>query len=88
MDPNSGRFVEEQYAESWMQRIEIGETIKIKGEECEVTAIGDRHITLRLLSADERMAKAFGGSLVTDMDSLNRHERRERAALARKREKK
>ncbi len=35
MDPNAGRFVEEAQAESWMQRIEVGEVVKIKGEEFE-----------------------------------------------------
>ena len=37
-----------------MQRIEVGETIKLKGEECVVESIGDRTVTLKLLSRADR----------------------------------
>lgn len=60
MDTNSGRFVEEEQAEKWMQRIAVGEIIKLKGEECRVVKIGERRVTLELMSADERMMQEFG----------------------------
>ena len=59
MDSNAGRFVEEQQAEEWMSRIAVGEVVKIKGEELEVTKIGEREITLKLLSFEERNARAM-----------------------------
>jgi len=59
MDPNAGRFIEEERAEAWMARIEVGETIKIKGEELEVVEIGDRTVTLKLLSFEERMSRGL-----------------------------
>ena len=55
MDTNSGRFVEEENADRWMQRLEVGETIKIKGEELRVVEISGRRVTLELKSATERM---------------------------------
>ena len=54
MDPNAGRFVEEAQAESWMQRIEVGEVVKIKGEEFEVLGFEGREIRLRMRSAEDR----------------------------------
>jgi hypothetical protein len=44
MDTKMGRFLDQNHedVESWMQRIEVGEIIKIKGEECRVESIGDR----------------------------------------------
>ncbi len=68
MDTNSGRFIEEKNAEEWMQRISVGETIKIKGEECEVMAFTDRTVTLKLLSADERVERFY-------KDEANAHDR-------------
>ena len=59
MDTDSGRFVDDEQAQSWMQRISVGEVIKIKGEECEVVELGERTITLKLLSADERLRMQF-----------------------------
>lgn len=56
MDTNSGRFVEEENAEAWMERISVGEIIKIKGEELEVVQIHQREIVLKLRSADDRIA--------------------------------
>ncbi len=52
MDPMAGRFVEEDRAEKWMARVEIGEVVKIKGEELEIVEIGDRTLTLKLLSPE------------------------------------
>lgn len=57
MDTNTGRFVEEESAEKWMQRIAVGEVIKIKDEECEVVSFGNRTVTLKLLSHEDRMRK-------------------------------
>ena len=65
MDTRSGEFVEDERAESWMQRIGIGEVVKIKGEELEVVGISGREITLRLLSANDRLARALGDSCGT-----------------------
>ena len=55
MDSNAGEFVDERRAEKWMERIAVGEVVKIKGEELEVVTIGKREITLKLLSHDDRM---------------------------------
>ena len=65
MDTNSGRFIEEQNAESWMQRIEVGEIIKIKGEELRVVSIESRRITLELMSAEDRIQDELMRSLLT-----------------------
>jgi hypothetical protein len=54
MNPSSGEFIDVDRAENWMQRIYVGEVIKIKGEECEVVTIGRREITLKLLSTTDR----------------------------------
>lgn len=61
MDTNQGRFVEEEQAESWMQRIQVGEIIKIKGEECRVEAIGSHIVTLKLLNPSERAIEEIFG---------------------------
>lgn len=55
MDSMSGQFVEEDRAEKWMARVEVGEIVKIKGEELEIVKIEGREMTLKLLSAEERM---------------------------------
>jgi len=57
MDTNSGRFVEEESAEAWMQRVAVGEIIKVKGEECEVAEIRGRTLVLQLLSHEDRMER-------------------------------
>ena len=68
MDTNAGRFVEEKSAEAWMQRVEVGEVVKIKGEELRIVVIEDRRITLELLSADDRMrTEAEARSALADM---------------------
>lgn len=59
MDSNAGEFIEEKRAEVWMQRIEVGEVIKIKDEELEVVKIETREITLKLLSAHERTVRGL-----------------------------
>lgn len=59
MDSDTGHFVDEKEAEAWMQRIAVGEAIEIKGEACEVITIGDREVTLRLLSAGERAFRSM-----------------------------
>lgn len=55
MDTNTGEFVDDSRAESWMQRIDVGEVIKIKGEELDVLRIDERTIVLKLLNASDRM---------------------------------
>lgn len=60
MDPMSGRFVEEERAEQWMARVEVGEVVKIKGEELEIVKIEGREMTLKLLSAEDRGRRAIG----------------------------
>lgn len=54
MDTNAGEFVSEERAEAWMQRIQVGEVVKIKSEELEVVGIGKHEITLKLLSQRDR----------------------------------
>ena len=80
MDPNAGRFIEEECAENWMARIEVGETIKIKGEELEVTEIGDRTVTLKLLSHDERMSRGLP-SFADREDAASREIHRQRKKM-------
>ncbi len=77
MDTNSGRFVEAELAEPWMQRIGVGEVVKIKGEECRVTKIEGRRIELELMSAEDRIRSQMG--LLID-EPRNRHERRKAEA--------
>lgn len=55
MNSQTGHFVKEDRAEQWMQRVEIGEVVKIKGEELEIVEIEGRHIKLKLLSAEDRI---------------------------------
>lgn len=80
MDAMSGRFVEESSAEDWMQRLEIGEKVMIKGEELRVVVIEDRRVTLELSSAMERMvAEAEASDSLMEMrermldDKRSRH---------------
>ncbi len=68
MDTNAGRFVEEADAEKWMQRLAVGEIVKIKGEELVVLAIDDRRVVLQLQSAEDRsLAEAAGGEHLADL---------------------
>ena len=78
MDTEAGRFVEEESAEDWMQRISVGEEIPIKGETCVVTAISDREVTLKLLSREDRLTReaAAGESLMGLRDEILREESR------------
>lgn len=63
MDTNAGQFVQEDRAEQWMQRLTVGEIVKIKDEELEVVKIEGRECTLKLRSAAERFGEV-------DMDAL------------------
>lgn len=78
MNTDTGEFVREERIRSWMKTLSVGEVVKLKGEECQVTAIGERTVTLTLLSDEDRMRM--------EVESIagNRHERRRKAALARK----
>ncbi len=70
MDSNAGRFVEEADAEKWMQRLAVGETVKIKGEELTVLAIDDRRVVLQLKSADDRsLAELAAGERLDDLSA-------------------
>lgn len=73
MDTNAGRFVGEESAKSWMQRVEVDEVIKIKGEECRVVSINGRRLEVELLSSDDRMRRQMESIL---SEPRNRHERR------------
>lgn len=66
MNPQTGMFVQEDRAEKWMQRVEVGEIVKIKGEELEIVEIEDRHIKLRLLSVEDRVRKHGGDYQMID----------------------
>ena len=70
MDTNAGEFVDEQRSESWMQRIEVGEVIKIKGEELEVLKINERTIVLKLLSASDKVKRALSGMSIATYEDL------------------
>ena len=73
MNTDTGHFVDEQDAKSWMQRIAVHEVIKIKGEECRVVSIEGRRVTLELLSSDDRQ-RSYIDALFDE--PRNRHERR------------
>ena len=62
MDPNAGRFIEEGRAGAWMERIAVGEIVKIKGEEFEVLGFNDRKIVLKLLSAEDRFQERLSAT--------------------------
>ena len=74
MDTNSGRFVGEEEAQPWMKRIAVGEVVSLKGEDCRVTRIAGRIISLELMSAEDRMRDL--------LENPNRHERRAAAVRA------
>jgi hypothetical protein len=74
MDSNAGEFVGEERAEAWMQRIGVGEVIKIKGEELEVVSIGRREITLKLLSFTERTFAAESFAELANAESKRQRE--------------
>jgi hypothetical protein len=59
MNPNSGEFEDGARAKAWMERVKVGEVVKIKGEELEIVSIAKRTITLKLLSADDRLRSNF-----------------------------
>jgi len=80
MDTNSAEFVGEERAEAWMQRIEVGEVIKIKGEDLEVVRIEKREITLKLLSAYERTVRGFA-TFAEEEDTAAREIQRQREKM-------
>ena len=82
MDPNVGRFIEEENAEKWMETLEIGEIVKIKGEELEVAEIGDRTVTFKLRSAMERTYSEFAAR--TSMEEMRAAMRREPSEFEKK----
>lgn len=71
MDTNSGEFVEEDRAEQWMKRVEVGQTIKILGEEFEITKIDRREMTVKMFSFEDRLRGSMGSALA-DMGSAGR----------------
>lgn len=56
MDAKGGRYLPEDspLAEPEMPRIKVGEIVKVKRIPHEVVSFGERTITLRMLSAEER----------------------------------
>jgi len=54
MNTDTGEFVGPDRAEAWMERLGIGEIVKIKGEELEVIRIEGREVTLKLRSWEDR----------------------------------
>jgi len=100
MDTDRGRFVEEEEAAAHMERLAVGETVKIKGAEFAVVSIGEREVVLKLLSSEDRVRRVFsdmvpGEGLEERMQALqdrespfsggNRHERRRRERENRRR---
>jgi len=76
MNTDTGHFETVEEAPKWATHIRVGERVTLKGEQCKVTEINDRHITLELLSAEDR-------------GEMNRHERmkaRSKRNRARRRE--
>jgi len=55
MDTNTGEFVGADRAQQWMKRVEVGQQLKILGEEFEVLEIGERTMVVKLLSFEERL---------------------------------
>ncbi len=79
MNTETGIFEQEEEAPTWATTIEIGEVVKIKGEECRVTEIKRRSITLELMSRTDRQ------EMFDALDrASNRHERRAAEAALRK----
>lgn len=69
MNTNTGEFVDQERSETWMQRIGVGEVVKIKGGELEVVSIGRREITLRLLSQEDRVVAKIDFGDLADVES-------------------
>jgi len=78
MNTDTGQFVRSQPACKWAKTIAVGEVHKINGEECKVTKIGDREVTLQLMSKREREVEA------EISQTLNRHDRRKAERLGRR----
>ena len=91
MDPNAGRFVPEEDAASWMPRFEVGEVLKVKGEEFEVQRIEERALILKPLSLIERRMREFSALAgIQDIREglVNRQERRAQEIITRRTRKK
>ncbi len=78
MNTDTGFFErDEERVEGWMQRLRVGEIVKIKGEELKVVGFSDRTVTLRLESAEDRFtSERAAGTTLEDLRTANRHERR------------
>jgi hypothetical protein len=70
MDTNAGKFVGPDRAQQWMKRVEVGQQLKILGEEFEVLEIRDRTMVVKLLSFEERMG--VGGDLASIIADVER----------------
>ena len=90
MDPEAGRFIDGDMAPSWMPRFEVGEVIKVKGEEFEVEGIEERRLILKPMNFEERRQREMRGFVRELGDSFpehfdpNRHERRRAEKLSRR----
>jgi hypothetical protein len=86
MDTNSGEFVGLDRAQQWMTRVEVGQQLKILGEEFEVLEIGDRTMVVKLLSFEDRLGVPDLGDLIRDNEKriLESPESKEQARHRRK----
>lgn len=55
MNTETGEFVELDRAEKWMEKLAIDEIVMIKGGYLTVVKIQGREVTLKLLSAEDRV---------------------------------
>lgn len=86
MNTDTGHFVKEEGATPDMVRVEVGEVVKVKGERFRVMEIGDRNLTLELMSYEDRQKdidRKRRAGLLSD-SPRNRAERRREAALNRR----
>ena len=70
MDTNSGEFVGLDRAEQWMKRIEVGQNVKILGEEFEVLGFKGRTMVVKLLSYGERLGIDALASAAPDLAGI------------------
>ena len=59
MDQQSGRFVPEEKATPGMPRVEMLEVLELDGVKLQIVRIGDRRMTLQLMSQAEIEALTF-----------------------------
>ena len=96
MDPNAGRFVEEERAAPEMNRYEVGDSIEIDGDHYEIEEMGNRkgrgYLVLRAKSVRDREIEALKHAAdFIDGDGASpraRHDRRHRQAKLRRQIKK